>query len=101
MRSKSNKKARQRPYQLTRAERGVERRQNRKEYREPRLRDPSSGGAYFMNQVERLRSLAGALAPLMQDLYDQANDLRWELKTIEDFIEEQRTIEREQTIASE
>jgi hypothetical protein len=50
------------------------------------LGDASSGGAYFMHQVERLRTLAGVLAPLIQDLRDQADDLRWKLKEIEPLV---------------
>ena len=54
----------------------AERREIEREAYEPslsrRLRDvlgddPSSGGKYFMNQMDRLRTLAGALAPLMQE----------------------------------
>jgi hypothetical protein len=47
------------------------------------LGDASSRGKYFMNQIDRLRTLAGALAPLMQDLYEQADDLRWTLKEVD------------------
>jgi hypothetical protein len=90
MRPKSKKKITRPSERLTRPRARVESRAYRQDYPEPRLHDASSGGAYFMNQANRLRSLAGTLATLTQDLYDQADDLRWELKTIESFIENHR-----------
>jgi hypothetical protein len=82
----------------------AERREIERETYEPslsqRLRDvlggdPSSGGKYFMNQMDRLRTLAGALAPLMQDLYAQADDLRWTLKEVEPLLHRSRRRDRE------
>jgi hypothetical protein len=72
---------------LTSAERReVERQTYEQVDREPQLPDASSGGAYFLNQADRLHKLAGVLATLMEDFYDQADDLRWDLRKIEPLV---------------
>jgi hypothetical protein len=64
----------------------VERQTHEAGDREPRFRDASSGGRYFLNQADRLRNLAGVLVTLMEDFYDQTEDLRGELKEIEPLV---------------
>lgn len=56
--------------------------------------DALSGGAYFMKRADRLHRLASVLVALAEDFYDQADDLRWDLKMIQPLVEQSRRSRR-------